>query len=176
MPNMILKIFLSELERQCNFARIAFEQINAGLKMKNIEFVWYSIQNVLIAVANISKILWPSSKRYEERGKKIREILNIDDNFLIKSRKFRNHFEHFDERIEDWVRKSKNHNFVDSNIGPINMIQGFDQKDIFRNFDPVKWELIFHGESFDLVEAKKEVEILYRKIQKFKEQNGIFGF
>jgi len=167
MKKIILKIFLSELERQCNFARIALEQLNIGIKEMNLELIWYSIQSFLIATANISKIFWPSSKKHKERGEKLRKILGIDDNFLIKSRKFRNHFEHFDERIDEWIGKSRNHNFIDSNIGSINMIQGVDQEDIFRNFDPVKWELIFKGETFDLARIREEIEMIYEKIQMF---------
>ncbi|WP_126993664.1 hypothetical protein [Thermosipho globiformans] len=162
------EIFLTELERQCNFAGIALEHINMGVKAMNLEFVWYSIQSFLIATANISKILWPSSKRYKEKGEKLRKVLDISENFLIKSREFRNHFEHFDERIDEWIRKSKSHNFVDSNVGAINEIQGIEQEDIFRNFDHKKWELIFQGKTFNLAKAKKEIEEIYGKIQKTK--------
>lgn len=154
---MVLRIFQREIERQCKFAIIAVEQIKTGLTDNNSDLAWYAIQNFLIAVGNISKIFWPKQK-YEKRGEELRKSLGIEDNSPIQPRKFRNRFEHFDERLEKWATSSKRHNFIDSNIGSSNTIVGIDTEDFLRNFDPTSWILTFRGDRYDL---KPIIEVIY---------------
>jgi len=163
MEKMVLMIFEKEIERQCKFALIAKEQINIGLK-NNIDLFWYAIQNFLVATGNISKIFWPSEQKYEERGVELRQILGIKEDSPLKSRTFRNHFEHFDDRLEKWARSSQRKNFADSNIGPSNMISGLDEGDYMRNFDTTSWALTFRGDKCKLKPIIKAIEDLYPKI------------
>ena len=163
MTEYVFKIFSDEIKRQCEFSFIALKQMECGLQNKDVNLIWYSIQNFLVAIANISKILWPIPK-YKGRGEELRKKLKISENSLIKSRKFRNHFEHFDERLEKWLKTTKHYNYVDSNIGDIKLIKGIDVEDIHRNFNPNTMELIFRGEKYDLQAVKKEVEKIYKNL------------
>lgn len=36
------------------------------------------------------------------RGERLRKMLKVK-NSILSDRKFRNHFEHYDERIEEWL-------------------------------------------------------------------------
>jgi hypothetical protein len=172
MEKMVLKIFQREIERQCKFAIIAVEQIKMGLADTNLDLVWYAIQSFLVAVGNISKIFWPSNskyqnpkyQKYQKRGEELRKSLSIEDDSPIRPRNFRNHFEHFDERLENWATSSKRHNFVDSNIGPSNMITEIDPEDFLRNFDPTSWTLTFRGDKYELKPIIKAIYDLYPKI------------
>ena len=190
MEKDILKIFQREIERQCKFAIIAIDEIKSGLLNNNSDIVWYAIQNFLIAVGNVSKIFWPSYERYQEQGEKLmengveekaeklmkkaeelrkrgeelRKRLDIEDNSSIQPRNFRNHFEHFDERLELWATSSKRHNFVDSNIGPSNMIAGIDAEDFLRNFDDTAWTLTFRGDKYELKPIIDAIYDLYQKV------------
>lgn len=53
-------LFLGEIQRQCNFALIAYEEMKSSLNMmkpgdnKELDHFWYSVQSFLVAVANIS--------------------------------------------------------------------------------------------------------------------------
>ena len=161
---MVLKIFQMEIERQCKFAIIAIEQIKTGLSNKDSDLVWYAIQNFLVAVGNISKIFWPINQKYGMRGEKLRKSLGIEDNSPIQPRNFRNHFEHFDERLEKWAESSERHNFVDSSILPPNMIAGIDQKDFLRIFNPTTWTLTFRGDEYELKPIIKAICELYPKV------------
>ncbi len=67
----------------------------------------------------------------------------------------RNHFEHYDERLDDWWKTSEAHNHADMNIGTIT---GLDPKDSFRALDPKTMEAIFWGERFDLRSIVAEAE------------------
>ena len=91
-------------------------------------------------------------------GEELRKSLGIEDNSPIQPRNFRNHFEHFDERLEKWATSSKRHNFVDSNIGSSNMIVGIDPEDFLRNFEPTSRTLTFRGDKYEL---KPIIEVIY---------------
>ena len=69
-----------------------------------------------------SKILWPTKKQYKARGKHLRELLGVDDNNVLSDRTFRNHFEHYDERIEEWFENSNSAVYMDSRIEPFEPI------------------------------------------------------
>lgn len=161
---MVLKIFQREIERQCKFAIIAVEQIKMGLADTNLDLVWYAIQSFLVAVGNISKVLWPSNPKYQKKGEELRKSLSIKDDSPIRPRNFRNHFEHFDERLENWATSSKRRNFVDSNIGPSNMITGIDPEDFLRNFDPTSWTLTFRGDKYEFKPIIEAIYDLYPKV------------
>lgn len=176
MKKIVLEIFQREIERQCKFSVIAINEIHSGLKQGDSDKVWYAIQNLLIATGNISKIFWPSYQKLEKDGKRLekegnvkeaerllkkaeelgkrgaglRGSLGVKDDSPLNPRKFRNHFEHFDERLESWAVSSRRRNFVDSNIGPSNMIVGIDPEDYLRNFDNTTWTLTFRGDKYEL--------------------------
>ena len=167
MEKMVLKIFQGEIGKQCKFAIIAIEQIKTGFTNTNsdLDLVWYAIQNFLVAVANISKFFWPQYPISQKRGEELMNSLGIKNDSPIGPRKFRNHFEHFDERLERWATSSKRHNFIDSNIGPPNMmIAGIDQQDFLRNFDPTTCTLTFRGDKYELKPIVEVIYDLYSKV------------
>jgi hypothetical protein len=60
MDKMLLRIFQREVERQTCFALMAFSDLEAALRIGDIDRIWYSVQGFLVAVGNVSKLLWPS--------------------------------------------------------------------------------------------------------------------
>ena len=62
----------------------------------------------------------------------------------------RNHFEHYDERLETWWKDSPNHIHFDKMIGPPNAVVGVDDRDRFRVFDNATHDLVFWGERFNV--------------------------
>lgn len=103
--------------------------------------------------------MWPpgsghrqNKKRAKKRGKHLRTTLKIDDGEALQNRNLRNHFEHFDERLDDWAETSPFKNIVDNMIGPRNAIAGdsIKDQDFMRLFDPATKMLIFRGEPFDV--------------------------
>ena len=83
MEKMVLKIFQREVERQCKFAIIAVEQIKAGLANNDSDLVWYALQNLLVAIGNISKIFWPINRKYRKRGEELRRSGLRNNNSII---------------------------------------------------------------------------------------------
>ncbi len=160
MDKFLLRIFQHEVERQCTFALIAFDDLVGALKRHDMDRLWYSAQAFLVAAGNISKLLWPSQPRLAKRGGQLRTSLSISDGSMLAPRNFRNHFEHFDERLEEWAISSHRRNFVDSNVGPPGMIAGVDTKDFLRNFDTKRFAITFRGDTYALRPVVKAVQQL----------------
>jgi hypothetical protein len=158
---MVLRIFQREVERQCRFALIAIQDLEQALQTIDLDRLWYSVQAFLIAAGNISKLLWP--KGSAKRRAELRASLSVNDDSPLKSRTFRNHFEHFDERLERWATSSKRHIFVDSNVGPPTMIAGIEPGDFLRNFDTENFAVTFRGEIYSLRPLIKAISDLWQK-------------
>lgn len=136
-----------EIVAQSKFAEKAADQL---AKASDPIEVWGSIQSILIAAANVSKILWPTGKRYMARGKQLRELLGVDDDNLLSDRTFRNHFEHYDERIEDWFDNSNSAVYMDSRIDPFEPNPWSLPQLFHRSYNPISQTLSFRDESIDL--------------------------
>src|SRR5947209_2090962 len=122
-----LMAFLNEVSLQCRFAIIAgkdlarhyknMEQMVLSQQIREHDYwletdrFWYSVQALLVAVANVSKLLWPEStnkrnsdKRNKEDAARLRKLLEVSDTSPLKSKRMRNRFEHFDEWLEYAVK------------------------------------------------------------------------
>ncbi len=150
MDKQVLRIFQREIERQCQFSLIAAQDLQSAIGAEDMDRLWYSVQSFLVAVGNVSKLLWPSNERISGRAVELKQSLGVDDNSLLEPRRFRNHLEHFDERLEVWTTASKRRNFVDSNVGSAGMISGIDPEDYLRNFDTSSYAVTCRGDVYEL--------------------------
>jgi hypothetical protein len=139
------------------------------------ERLWYSVQAFLGAAGNISKLLWPAYRKGEElipqRGPELRASLAVEEDSPLAPRTLRNHFEHFDARLEAWAVSSTPRGFVDSNIGPASMVSGFDPGHCLRNFDTVNFAVTFQGETYRLRPIIEAIQAIYqRATEKLRER------
>lgn len=156
-------VFIGEIVNQAKFAERAAERLNASTDEFDPVEIWGAIQSILIAAGNVSKILWPTRKRSAKRGQMLRELLDIDDRNPLSNRNFRNHFEHYDERIEDWFEKNGSAVYRDSKIDPFSSIWGHNPANVHRGYDPLTNTLTFRGESTDLAAILSALEELRHK-------------
>lgn len=163
MELMVLRIFQKEVERQCKFALIAADDLTQALRQGDMDRIWYSVQGILVAAGNISKLLWPPHTHLPERGTELRASLSVTDDSPLEPRTFRNHFEHFDERLEQWATSSERLNFVDCNVGPPEMIAGMDPEDFLRNFDTSNFAITFRGDVYHLEPIISGILDLWKK-------------
>ena len=63
MKRLPLRLFQKEVERQCDFAIIALEDMEEAKASSDGKLFWYSVQNLLVAVGRISRLLWPPIQR-----------------------------------------------------------------------------------------------------------------
>ena len=149
-----------EVSRQATFGILAHEDLVGAISARNATRIWFSVQSLLVAAGNVSKLLWPPRKQSAGRGKQLRDSIGVTETSSLKARTFRNVFEHYDEKLEDWMTSSKRHNIVDSNVIGPGAIQGVDPGDFLRNIDPTSWTLTFRGSRLQilpLIEALREV-------------------
>lgn len=142
-------IFISEILLQSKIAQRAFERLQSTHTSFDGLEVWCSIQSILVSSANVSKILWPRSNG--ERGKRLRCLLNVSEDNILANRRFRNHFEHYDERIEERFKNQPNGVFVDLAMNP-SLRGGFAGNDN-RGYNSFDNSLLFRGERLDLNEV-----------------------
>ncbi len=192
MDEHLRDVYLHEVEAQCAFALNAIGGLNSVLaRLPKDEAdnhvlqqeVFRSIHSFLTHSSNISRLLWPASRKrakgetreeYQRRaaadwrlcrGKELRVLLGLPDHgHLLRNRKMRDHLEHFDERLDEWQRTSPSQNYVQDCIGPANVIVGIDPKDVMRWFDPATKCFRFRGEQYDLQASVAAVEDVYQRV------------
>src|SRR5687768_8347526 len=106
MDRRLTLMFLRQAWYQCEYALYAAHDINTtqGDAMRT----FYAIERLLTAVANVSKIFWPSRSRSDPRPlrkqerQELRDLVGLTKRSLLRPRAMRDHFEHFDARIEEW--------------------------------------------------------------------------
>jgi hypothetical protein len=162
MDKMLLRIFQREFERQSRFALLSFSDLEAALKVADTDRIWHAVQGFLAAAGNVSKLPWPPHASVPNRGEELRQSLAILDDSILAPRTFRNHFEHFDERLEQWAASSQRKNFAGSNVGPPGMILGLEAGDYLRNLDTTQCAVTFRGDIYllkPLVRALSELHV-----------------
>ena len=174
LNKFVLGIFVDELINQCEFALMSWEYLQACLmKIDDDKRIFCHIQAFLGAVANISKILETLDK-FTSRREELRKVLQIPKNSLVQNRDFRNHFEHYNERLEKWVSSSKRKNISDMNIsvGGFSAIPDLDPIDCMRNLDISRdrenLTLTFQGETYDLTMTMHAVKELHERARKLR--------
>lgn len=157
-------VFLGEIVLQSKIARRAAERLEATLNnFDNVE-VWCSIQSILVTAGNVSKILWPPEKEYKMRGERLRQMLKVQDDNILSDRKFRNHFEHYDSRIEDWFSKQSQGVYIDLAMNP-----SFPGRNLnsHRGYNSFNNTLEFRGEILDLNAILKALELIFENCKSY---------
>lgn len=147
-------VYIGEVVLQAKIAKRAGERLLAASENSDHVDVWMSIQSILVAAGNVSKILWPG-KANKQRGERLRLLLKVDAVSLLSDRKFRNHFEHYDERIGDWFKNQSSAVYSDLAMNPI--LRG-SAPISHRGYNSLTNTLQFRGELLDLNEVLKALE------------------
>lgn len=163
MNGLAEMVFIAEIVKQTKIAKRAAERLQATIDHFDELEVWCSIQSILVAAGSVSKILWPSRKSSAARGEKLRTLLDVDIGNLLSDRKHRNHFEHYDERIEDWFEKNRSAVYMDSRIDPFESNWLSNTANNHRTYNPLKQTLTFRGESVDLGKLLNALEEIRHK-------------
>jgi len=170
MDEFIESIYLRELIQQCQFAISSVARMDECLSNRSPGEFFREAGDFLQHSSAVSRILWPpgsknrgKKKRAKQRGAHLRTKLVVPENHALQARNLRDHFEHFDERLDDWAETSPHKNIVDNMIGPRNAIGGnaIKDEDIMRMYDPNTKEIVFRGEKFnaqDLINGVQDVQ------------------
>jgi len=167
MMSLATFYFVQELAEQCMFVKMAKIDLKKCRRTDNygLDREYYYLQSLLIALGNISKILWPIKKKNAYRGTELRATLNVEDDSALKNRGLRNLFEHFDQKADEWFEAEERGGFSDRNVGSMEGVIKPSAKDRLRTFNPETWTLTCLGEEFKLGPAIQAVYELYEAIQ-----------
>ena len=131
--------------------------INEAKKAEEYDKLWLGCQMFVVGAGNVSKLLWgagPQRAQIAATRVDLRASLQVEDDSPLYSLDLRNHFEHFDERIDRWWRENQSPdgeqpNYVDRAIGPSGAFP-VGRTEEFRVYDPSGPSIFFWGERYDL--------------------------
>lgn len=134
-----------ELDRQGRHLLHANRELRKALRRGDSLGALFYLDALLRCAAAISRILWPSRAKYKPRGRLLRRLFRVAGRSPFAHRAVRNAFEHFDERLEDWLAGETL--VVDSSIGPKNSFIGQSTLRHLRHLEPISMEASFLDES-----------------------------
>jgi hypothetical protein len=165
MEKTLLRHFQIEVERQCQFAMIALQDMEEASANSDGKLFWYAVQNLLVAVGRISRLLWPPDPLFPKRGEELRETLGVGEESPLKALTFVEHFEHFDKRLETWYVTSEQRRFFDSYTEPLDVLAETAPEDRFRGYETKKNAILFHGQAYELGPVTRAIEELQRSAE-----------
>jgi hypothetical protein len=165
MEKTLIRQFQVEVERQCQFAMIALQDMEEASANSDGKLFWYAVQNLLVAVGRISRLLWPPDALFPNRGAELRESLGIGEDSPLRALEFVEHFEHFDKRLETWYVTSDHRRFFDSYTEPLDVLADTAPVDRFRGYQTEKDAILFQGEAYELAPVSRAVEELQARAE-----------
>ena len=165
MEKHLLRQFQREVERQCQFVMIALQDLEESSANGDGRLFWYSVQNFVVAVGRISRLLWPPEPLFPKRGEELRDSLDVGDESPLRALGFVEHFEHFDRRLETWQVTSEHHRFFDSYTEPLDVLAETAPEDRLRGFDSENNAVIFHEDAYELGPVSEALEELQRRAE-----------
>lgn len=117
--SLIDVVLVGELLVQCQRALRHYRRLRSASRRwvrgpqngRTADVLWDELQSFLSATAAASRVLWEGQCRKklhrfdkcEDRAKRIRSALAIDDSSPLWSREARNTFEHHEELLQSWI-------------------------------------------------------------------------
>jgi len=137
-------IYLREADHQVQYAKTCFADYKAAEAIQDIPKIFFHVHHFVVHIANIDKLLDP--KPSNPRKEVLQNFIDLTKLDVKLFRRLRNHLEHFDERLDDWVKNYHGHPFFDMNL--VTGTKGFPDKAFLRALDGSVFK--FHGESYEL--------------------------
>ena len=123
-----------ELDRQIRSTLHANRELRRCLRHHDQDGALFYLDALLRSTAAISRFLWPVRSKYASRGMLLTRLFKVSKRSSLATRGVRNDFEHFDEKIQDWL-DSGNTVVADANIGRAGPLLGGRVANL-RHLDP----------------------------------------
>lgn len=162
------QVYLSELLQQCCYAELSHRDLQRAIAARNLFAVFHATHGMLTHLSAISRLLWPpksSGAQSLARGDYLRKTIEIADAHPLHDRTLRNHLEHFDERLDEFLVARGTGNMIDNIVGSPRAIGGssFKDSDVLRAYDPSTGEMWFRGERFELGELYASMDTVKKR-------------
>ncbi|TCN58729.1 hypothetical protein D0809_10290 [Flavobacterium circumlabens] len=129
---------------------------------KNDDVILDLLENIILSVGGISRFFWPpkSNLYYKNRGEKLREVYNVNDSSILKNRDMRNLLEHFDERLDDFLKEFTTWKVMPKYVGPV----------FFSSDTTVFFRAYFYDKSiFKILNVEYEIKPIIAEIRRIHE-------
>lgn len=150
---------LKYLDEQIRFFELAWQDMRTDTPPvparpdENDRF-WYGVQSAILAVGNVSKILWGSKGSFAEERADMRELLGIGDDSPLRDTAMRNLWEHLDEKIDKAHREGEGFHTdrIVAGVPPY-----VTDKSLFRWFERHTLTISFWGETWRFTDMVPEL-------------------
>jgi len=167
MDRASLAIYIHELRNQCMYTEAAFRVFNQSMQQNLTAGVFFAAQATLLSASQIAALLWPTRARVQKRGQDLREILQLPDKHPLNDRRLSGLWEHADEKLEDWVGRTKGEKVVFDHLGSLAELKKqvpVADGHVFRLYDPQTLTFYYRGEGFKLQGLADAISNIYSKI------------
>lgn len=150
-----VEMSVREIWTQAHFAGIAYGNINPKAQ-GGTDAVFSSIHSFLSHCAMVSKMLKASDGAQPPTT--IGDVLGVPNTSVIHQRTFRNHLEHYDERLKRWIQQfGADVRIGTYNIGPKSQFH-IAHFVFVSHYDPHTHTFTFVNDDFDLLALNTEVQ------------------
>lgn len=173
MEQDLEKTYLEQALQDCKSCMISTVRLNYALAHLDNCDPFDHIMALNHHSAAVSRMFWPpgspnkiSKARSKARGDFLRNSVGVEEDHRVRQRTLRDHFEHYDERLDEWAESSFNKSIVLKMVGSRELIQGpyIGDGDIIHHFNPSNCTYYFRGEPFNIQQMVDGVEDIGRKI------------
>lgn len=169
---MFEPFYLESIVHTADRANAAFERFDNALISGDLNkgLIVANIQEALTHIGELSRYFWPARDNGISipRGEKLREAFGLRDDSLLKDRKLRDALEHFDERLDIYLKQFPVGQLITTPIvGSIESL--VPPMRVFRMVDPARSTFVILDEKYEfgaLREINKNVLIRGQKILK----------
>lgn len=129
---------------------------------QNDDMILDLFQNIILNVASISRFFWPSRNTgyYKFRAKKLRGVYDVNNSSILKNRDVRNYIEHFDEKLDDFLKEFIAGMVMPKYVGPITCVD--DPTIFFRAY-------FFDKQIFKILNVEYEIKPIIDEVNRIHE-------
>ncbi|MGE3979278.1 MAG: hypothetical protein AB7F94_17085 [Nitrospira sp.] len=154
------QIYLQEAKTQAEFALRCYATFQEAERVSAVRDVFFHLHHFLVHASNIDRIL--DTKSGTDCHTILANHVDLSGIDLKPFRRLRNHLEHFDERLDQWVREFDGHAFFDMNI--MTGAKGFPKKAFLLALDGETFK--FMGEDYNMTDLYHTVLEINRRLTK----------
>ncbi len=165
MDRTTLALLTHELRNQCIYTETAFSLFNQSLEQQAASAAFSAGQSILLTASQIGSMLWPPRARSHKRGETFREVLKLPEKHPLNDKRLLTIWEHSDEKLDDWVGRTKGQQIVFDHIGPLSSLAGapVSEANIYRLYDPTSMVFYYRGDGFSLQAIANAVSDVYSR-------------
>ncbi len=155
MDKNTLAIYIHELRNLCDHTVASFDIFNQAAQARHGQGILYAGQVVLMPVSQMAALIWPSRARARARGEALRKALGLPEKHVLNDRRMTELWERSDERMEDWIARTKGEKVVFDFVGnpaQLSNSEGGAVKEdcIYRAFNPESRIYYYRGVGYNL--------------------------